>query len=212
MFSRSQTKRTSPRGGFTLLEVMIAVLITSMLMFSIYRFVKASLQAIKVSTESTVRQQEIVGLTNFLQQQLEDIPARQQGALLGTPHSYQDKPSDEIEWLSTAGHGVLTTAAEDQYRVVLAIQNVKDKSGDLEIGLRRRPIDADEKLYNWVSLLRPAAALEIRYFDPRQKAWIDAWKDPAFRPSLVRFRIWRTADTKPVEAIIALPSARTQGI
>jgi prepilin-type N-terminal cleavage/methylation domain-containing protein len=212
MFSRSQTNPRTSGQGFTLLEVMIAVMITSMLMFAIFRFVKACLQAINVSTEATVAQQEVVGFISYLQFQLEEIPARQQGALLGTPHNYNDKPSDEMEWLCTAGPGVLTTAAEDQYRVVLALQNSKDKKGELEIGLRRRPIDADEKTYSWVPLLKPAAALEIRYFEPRQKAWIDAWKDPALRPSLVRIRVWRAADQKPSEAILALPAARSQGL
>src|SRR3954454_917193 len=111
MFSRNRTERGSRAQGFTLLEVMMAVVITAMLMFAIFRFVKSCLLAIKLSTEATVAQQQMVGLISYLQLQLEDIPARQQSALLGTPHSYGDKPGDEMEWLCTAGHGVLTTAA-----------------------------------------------------------------------------------------------------
>jgi hypothetical protein len=107
---------------------------------------------------------------------------------------------------------VLTTAAEDQYRVTLAIQNVKGKSNEYEIGLRRRTVETDEKNYNWLPLLRPAAALEIRYFEPRGKQWIDAWKEPILKPSLVRVRIWRAKDDAPTEVVIALPAARMQGL
>jgi prepilin-type N-terminal cleavage/methylation domain-containing protein len=232
--------------AFTLLEVMIAVLIISLLVISVFRFVKSVLQAVRISTDATVSKQEVAGLINYLQTQLEDLPVQQAmpavgnlvpngtgvvagggpgrpnvlnpqpaqplGALTGTSHKYHDLPADEMEWVCPAGPGVLTTAGEDQYRVTLAIQNVKGKSNEYEIGLRRRTVDTDEKSYNWLPLLRPAAALEIRYFEPRGKQWIDAWKEPILKPSLVRIRIWRAKDAPPVEAVIALPAARMQGL
>ncbi len=213
--------RRAAARAFTLLEVMIAVLIISMLVISVFRFVRSVLQAVRISTEATVSKQEVAGLLNYLQTQLEDLPVQQampagcpssppgvfgppgvpavppaepSGALSGTSHKYHDLAADEMEWVCSAGPGVLTTSGEDQYRVTLAIQNVKGKSNEYEIGLRRRPVDADEKNYNWLPLLRPAAALEIRYFEPRGKQWIDAWKEPVLKPSLVRVRIWRAKD------------------
>jgi prepilin-type N-terminal cleavage/methylation domain-containing protein len=236
--------------AFTLLEVMIAVLIISLLVISVFRFVKSVLQAVRISTEATVAKQEVAGLISYLQTQLEDLPVQQAmpavanlapngagivptgppgrpnvpgpagipqppqllGVLSGTSHKYHDLPADEMEWVCPAGPGILTTAGEDQYRVTLAIQNVKGKNNEYEIGLRRRTVDTDEKNYNWLPLLRPAAALEIRYFEPRGKQWIDAWKEPILKPSLVRVRIWRAKDEPPVEAVFALPAARMQGL
>ncbi|HEV7406115.1 MAG TPA: prepilin-type N-terminal cleavage/methylation domain-containing protein [Chthoniobacteraceae bacterium] len=249
--------------AFTLLEVMIAVLIISMLVISVFRFVKSVLQAVQISTDATVSKQEVAGLLSYLQTQLEDLPVQQampasgfvingpgtlqlggnntlrsgdgtaaiggQGGtngpvtgpsaavmqlntLTGISHKYHDLPADEMEWVCAAGPGVLTTSGEDQYRVTLAIQNVKGKSNEYEIGLRRRPVEADEKNYNWLPLLRPAAALEIRYFEPRGKQWIDAWKEPILKPSLVRVRVWRSKDEPPMEAVFALPAARLQGL
>ena len=60
---------------------------------------------------------------------------------------------------------MLTTSGADEYRVTLAIQPVSARSGELEVGLRRQVTTQEEKTYNWLPLLRPAAALEIRYFD-----------------------------------------------
>jgi hypothetical protein len=232
---------------------MVAVLIISMLVISVFRFVRSVLQAVRISTDATVSKQEVAGLINYLQTQLEDLPVQQampitgnlvpnggvlvngraavppdqssvlsgtltiapplqSGVLSGTSHKYHDLAADEMEWVCPSGPGVLTTSGEDQYRVTLAIQNVKGKSNEYEIGLRRRPVEADEKNYNWLPLLRPAAALEIRYFEPRGKQWIDAWKEPVLKPSLVRVRIWRAKDEPPVEAVFALPAARMQGI
>lgn len=208
MSIRSLPRHT--RRGFSLLEVIIAVLIISMLMVSVFRFVKTVLTAVHHSTQAAVEKQKTEGLLNFLRYQLESLPPRQQGGLVGTTHKYGGLAADEIEWICTPGHGLLTTAATDEYRVTLTIQNSKDKAGGYEIGLRRRPLDSDERTYNWLPLLRPAVALEIRYFEPRSKTWIDQWKDPNTRPTLVRVRIWQEKDTPPVESIIALPAALSQ--
>lgn len=197
------------RRGFTLIEVMVAALIISLLVMTIYRFLSANLTAIRISTEVTSTREELNGLVSFLQTLLEDLPQKQQGVLIGNPNKIHDLASDEMQWVCRAGHGLLTMSAPDEYRVTLAIQPVEKTSSELEIGLRRQLSTSDEHTYNWLSLIRPAAALEIRYFDPRLNAWIDRWSDINVRPSLVRFRIWRTADQPPLEAILPVPSSTT---
>src|SRR5205823_6458257 len=105
----------------TLLEVMIAVAIIGLMMVSVYRFVRANLVAIYTSAEIVAERQETTGLINFLQAQLEDLPMRQPGALLGKPAKFHDLAADEMTWLCRAGQGVLTTSAPDEYRVTLVI-------------------------------------------------------------------------------------------
>ncbi len=202
--------RSNSRGAFTLLEVMVAVVIISLMMVSIYRFVRTNLVAIHTSAEIAAERQELAGLIDFVQAQLEDLPARQQGVLMGDPNKFNDLASDEMHWICRAGHGVLTTSAPDEYRVTLAIQPVEKSSRELEIGLRRQPTNVDQKNYHWLPLLRPAAALEIRYFDDRLNAWVDRWNVPERRPPLVRLRVWKIADEQPLEAVIQVPSARMQ--
>ena len=98
-----------------------------------------------------------------------------------------------------------------------------DRSAETELGLRRKPIDPLAAIdstqpargggtdkYNWVPLIRPMAALEIRYFSVQLNAWQDAWTDENRRPDLVRVRLWKRADEPPVEAVLAVPSARVQ--
>ena len=105
----------------------------------------------------------------------------------------------------------------------LTVQPVSGKSTEIELGLRRRPSDPNDQTiakelnrgggdakYNWLPLIRPMAALEVRYFDGRLNAWTDAWTDPNRRPDLVRVRLWKRADDAPVEAVLPVPSAHFQ--
>jgi prepilin-type N-terminal cleavage/methylation domain-containing protein len=205
MFRRDSAKR-----AFTLLEVMIAVAILALIAAAIFQFVRTNLVAIAASQQSVASEQELSGFISFIQTQLEDLPMRQQGALLGSPNKIRGQPADEMQWLCRAGQGVLTSAGTNEYRVTLTLQPSTKSGNDLEIGLRRQPTNVDERNYNWLSLIKPAAGLEIRYFDDRLNAWIERWTDINLRPRLVRIRMWRTADEQPIEAVLPVPSARMQ--
>src|SRR4051812_1648867 len=55
------------RSGFTLLEVVIAVLIIGLLTISIYRFVAGNLNALQISSEIGAERQLMVGLVNLIE-------------------------------------------------------------------------------------------------------------------------------------------------
>ena len=200
---------------------MIATLIIALLSFTLYRFVVANLNALRASTELSEERDSLQAVMRLLQSQLAEIPPRTQGALLGQAHKFKELPSDEMKWMCRAGEGLMTTAAAGEYRVTFTVQPVESQSAELELGLRREPVDADARSdadfftrgtginkYSWLSLIRPVAALEIRYYDPRVNSWLDRWTDLVARPSLVRVRLWRTVDDDPVEQILSVPSAR----
>ena len=217
-----RARNNAPR-GFTLLEVMIATLIVSLLAMTLFRFVSTNLLAMKYTTELQDERESVQAVVRFLQTQLADLPRRENGALLGNPLKLHDLSSDEIIWRTHAGQGVLTAAAPGEYRVTMTVQPVESTSSELELGLRREPITPEARAdvdffargsgtskYNWVSLVRPMAAFEVRYFDPRLNTWLDRWTDQAARPLLVRVRLWKNADDPPVEAILPVPSAQMQ--
>jgi type II secretory pathway pseudopilin PulG len=209
--------------AFTLLEVIIATMIVAMLALTLYRFLASNLAAIRISTELTDEREAVQAVVRLLQAQLNDLPAKEPAALSGQPYKFRNLSNDEITWRCGAGPGLMTAAASGEFRVTLTVQPVDEKSSETELGLRRQPIDpkdqaiatelkrgGGDKKYNWLPLVRPMAALEIRYFDARINAWTDAWTDPSRRPELVRVRLWKRADDEPVEAVLAVPSARLQ--
>lgn len=211
------------RRAFTLLEVLIATMIIAMLTMTLYRFLGSNLNAIRMSTDLSDEREATQAVVRLIESQLLNLPLREASVLSGQPFKFRNLPNDEITWRSGPGPGLMTTAAAGEFNVTLTVQPVSSDSRETELGLRRRPTDpskladlrefdrgAGDKRYHWLPLIRPMAALEIRYFDAPSNLWVDAWTDPARRPNLVRVRLWRRAGDAPIEAVLPVPSANVQ--
>ncbi len=202
---------------------MVATLIIALLVFSLYRFITTTLRALDSSTQLAEERRSIEALTRLVQSQLNDLPAREAGVLLGKANQFHDLASDEMTWLCRAGQGVMTGAAPGEYRVTLTVQPAQDNAAELELGLRREIATADAKSdvdffqrgtgtgkYNWLPLIRPVAALEIRYWDARTNSQIKQWSDLNARPSFVHLKIWKHAEDVPYDVILPVPASHLQ--
>jgi prepilin-type N-terminal cleavage/methylation domain-containing protein len=214
--------RANRRRAFTLIEVMTATLILALLTFALYRFISTTLRALDATTAFSEERQALDALARVVQAQLNDLPMRGSGVLLGKANKFHDLSSDEITWLCRAGPGLMTGAAPGEYRVTLTVQPSQDNSAELELGLRRELVNAAAKSevdfftrgnsnkYNWLPLIRPVSALEIRYWDPRINSELKQWTDLNARPSFVHLKIWKHADELPYDTILPVPAARLQ--
>jgi len=215
--------RASRRRGFTLLEVMTATLIVALLTMALYRFIGSTLRALSATTDLAEERESVDALTRLVQSQLNDLPVHGSGVLLGKANQFHDLASDEMAWLCRAGQGVMTGAAPGEYRVTLTVQPAEDEKSALELGLRREIANADAKSevdfftrgsgntrYNWLPLIKPVAALEIRYWDARTNSIIKNWNDLNARPAFVHMKIWKHADDLPYDVILPVPAARLQ--
>ena len=202
-------RASSNKRGFTLFEVMIGVAIIALITICIYRFVSSTLLAIRVTSAANDDRHSLVALVKAVEAELQDLPPKMNGAIQGVPHKFDNLEADELQWYCKAGNGLFTKAAEGEWYSTLTIQRNKE-TRELEIGLRRRPIDAKPTDYKWWPLLRRVNALEVKYFDRRLNAWIERWNPQDARPALVRLRIWRDANDPPYESVIAIPSSNLQ--
>ena len=203
---QAQVKQIRNRSGFTLLEVMLAVAILSMMALAIYRFVQSNLIAIRVSSEASAADVRYNGLGDLLTGQWQSL-APGTGALLGEPLKLNDRPRDEIRWTCGAGPGLLTRYAPGDFVVTLRLQRENEKSDRLNLGLLRKPKD-DQAITaeneTWVPLIENVYSLQIRYFDPRLNSWLDRWSDSLTLPRLVKVTIGRGEGFAPWELIIPL--------
>jgi type II secretory pathway pseudopilin PulG len=200
-----QGKRESLRiGGFTLLEIMLAVGILGLMSLAIFRFVQANMTALRLSSDTAARDSQYDGLRDLLTSQWQSVsPAR--GRMIGEPFKLNDRERDVITWNCSAGPGLLTRYAPGEFTVALRLQPENEKSDRLDLGLLRKPKDASdvgERHETWVPLIKNVSSLQISYFNPRANTWVDRW--PGGLPSLVKITVGRNDAAVPWEAIIPL--------
>ncbi len=210
----------SRRSGFTLLEVILAVIILASLALSISKFVQSDLRAIQSSVQDTEEQLAVERLASLVQEELCNIVPRSQSSLLGEGLKLGGTNLDSIEWRSRGGPGLMTTAASGEYRVKLRMQPLKDNQNKYEIGLWRRPalldtesgliVGGSDKDATWVPLLQNVTGLTIRYWDARIGQVLDNWRDQNARPSFIILSILREGEESPYEAVLSIPAAMTQ--
>jgi prepilin-type N-terminal cleavage/methylation domain-containing protein len=198
-------RRRIGRGGFTLLEISLAVAILAMLSLSIYRFVQANLTAMRVASDTQLEDARYDGLIKLLTAQWQSLPVGV-GALTGEPLKLNDIDRDEITWTCGAGPGLLTRYASGEYTVGLRLRPVSKESNTLQLGFARkkRTAEGEDTPESWVPLITGISSLQIRYFDPRLNSWIERWTDTMNLPALVKVTIGRPGHAAPLEAIIPL--------
>ena len=217
----SLDKRSRSRAGFTLLEMVLAVMILGMISVAIFKFVQANLQAIYLSQQNVQEVLAVERLAALIQEELYNIPARgSNSALTGEGLRTNNKDFDKLEWPSRGGPGLMTTAATGEYRVRLEMKPLEGNGSKYEIGLRRRPVLLDaagglvaggsDKDATWIPLVPDTLGLRIRYWDPRLGQFTDAWRDAAARPSFIVLSILKEGEIAPYEAVLTVPAAMTQ--
>lgn len=190
------------RAGFTLLEVMLAVLILGLISLSIYRFVETTLTAVRIS-QANERERELVrAFVSYLRGQLLTLPPTRMGAITGEPHRFNKISSDELTWVAKPGSALLTRHAEGEWTVTLTSKELKN--GEYELGLRR--LDVERKRDQvWLPIFRGVRGFEVRYYDAPRKQWLEKWVDPQSRPALVRVKLWRDPAPEAYEVVLPIP-------
>jgi prepilin-type N-terminal cleavage/methylation domain-containing protein len=197
---------TTTRGGFTLLEITLAVAILGMMSLAIFRFVQSNLTALRVSSDANAAEAQYDGLRDLLTTEWQSLSPRRAG-MQGEPFKLNDRQRDEIKWTCGAGPGLLTRYATGDFTVSLRLQSENNKSNRLDLGfLRESEEDSDvgDEGESWVPLIKNVNTLQILYFDPRLNTWIDRWSDGTRLPRLVKLRVGRADTTMPWEVIIPL--------
>ena len=201
-------KRTRGGGGFTLLEITLAVAILAMVALAIYRFVATNLSAVQNSARENAIESRYNGFISLIASQMQELSG--EGGIMGDPYKFNDQSQDEVRWVCGSGPGVLTRYAPGEYQVSMRLQRAEGDANRMDIGFLRKPRDTPEgstEGESWVPVLENVKSLEVRYYDPRLPAWVEKWTDTNVMPRLIKLVIGRPDREQPLETIIAL--ART---
>jgi prepilin-type N-terminal cleavage/methylation domain-containing protein len=193
------------RGGFTLLEIVLAAAIMGLLTMAIFRFVQTNLMVVQISATESAEAARYTGLLDLLTTQLQSLPTGV-GALAGDTYKFNDRQRDEIVWACSAGPGLLTRYASGEYTVRMRLRPMKEGSDKLQLGIFRKPrgeAEGEDEKETWVPLVDDVSSLRIRYFDTRLNAWVERWTDTGTLPRLVELLIQR-ANRPDWRAIVAI--------
>jgi prepilin-type N-terminal cleavage/methylation domain-containing protein len=197
--------KRAKRGGFTLLEIILAAAILGLMSMAVFRFVQTNIAVLRISATENMEAARYTGLLDLLTAQWQDLPTGA-GALAGDTYKFNDRPRDEIVWACSAGPGLFTRYAGGEFTVRMRLRPMKEGGDRFQLGCYRKPRDeaegADEK-ETWVPLIDDVSGLRIRYFDTRLNAWVERWTDTGTLPRLIEMIIQRP-DRPDWQAIIAL--------
>jgi prepilin-type N-terminal cleavage/methylation domain-containing protein len=198
--------RAIQRGGFTLLEITLAVAILGMMSLAIFRFVQSNLTALRASSDASAADAQYGALRDLLEAEWQSL-APLRGKMTGEPFKLSDRQRDEIKWNCSAGLGLLTRYAPGDFTVWLRLQPENSRSDRLDLGFLRKPQNDSgigQEQETWVPLIKNVSSLQIRYFDPQLNAWVDRWSNAFRLPRLVKLTVGRSDAAVSWEAVIPL--------
>jgi prepilin-type N-terminal cleavage/methylation domain-containing protein len=195
------------RAGFTLLEVVVAMVIMSILAGSLYSLVKTTIQSSVLLENSIRREQEITGFIDLCQKTFRSLPPgatlegtfREEGGAQVKALIVRESPKT-LSWGDTASsHGISVISAKAQ------------NNGLLSLALSHS-LEYESKEARWLQLMSNVQQFQLKFYDPRSGSWNEEWKDPSFRPSLIEMQIKLSEGDRAYRHIFWLPPVSPYGI
>ncbi len=206
------------RAGFTLLEMLIAISILSLVVAAIYTSWTAILRASKVGLESTARVQRARIVVRVLEDSLGSVMsfAQNQNYYSFIAENGSESTLSFVARLSQSFPRGGKFGDLDVRRLTFAVES---GSGTKSLVLRQQPIlldmDQDEKDSPLV-LAENVKEFTTEFWDARRNDWVDEWTQTNQIPKLVRVTL-ELADNaqsntrrEPIMRVISLPSVMVQ--
>jgi prepilin-type N-terminal cleavage/methylation domain-containing protein len=204
-------------GGFTLLEVMLAVTIMAVVITAVYRSWSAALLAWKRGTQVTdTFQRERVVLETLSELAKSAVFYGSKPELYVVTGIHSQTTGDSVSFVTASdvllppGEGL----AAGMRRVTISLE--RDRDGNVFLGIVNAPAlqDPDAASQNLIHVLSAdVVGFVVRYRDARNGTWADSWEGQTATPSALEFTVTfrgGSAGTAPVTVVraVELPAAQ----
>ncbi len=213
----THTSARTSRAAFTLVEILIAMGIFSMVLASIYSTWTAILRASKVGTDAAAAVQRARVTVRTLE---ESLSSAQSFVLNQDLYGFVAQNGDDA-YLSFVARLASSFPRSGKFgdldlrRVTFSLESASDSSGQ-RLVLRQTPLlmdmDEDEKQHP-VVLAKNVKEFKTEFWDSRLQDWIDEWKQTNQLPALVKVSLKLATDTphstvvgQEVTRVISIPA------
>lgn len=205
-------KKTTARGGFTFIEMVVVLAIFVLLAGGIYTVVNAAIGASAVLSEENLRSQRLNAFVSLLRRTLHNLPAtaqitggvRSDGS--GVPEIVLRDAPGVFSWGTggpAAGTVLLSAVPRLGGGVQFSLLSLPSSLGEQE----RRDAVRNGK---WLRLLPDLRAARWRFYDEGQQDWREDWPEGSGRPQLVELSFTVLGEELPRTYMFWLPPVKEQ--
>lgn len=205
---------TKARGGFTLLEVILAISIFVLLAGAIYFVVASSVRVGEMVGDHQITSREIDACERFLRDGFRNLPAAAQFEVGTRDLGQLGTAIDLVIWRAAGGFSIGNVDASGSSVVLSA---VPDGRGKARLSLTRfaekRPeseLQAHLARAEWLPLLEDIDALRWRFRPPGVSGFVEIWTKGQGRPEFVELEI-SAAGMEAMTWVFYLPALRQLG-
>lgn len=158
-------------GGFTLIEVLLAVSLVAMMATLVFGSLYVTTSAIDSARANSVSEQVVRSTLRVMTDELSVGVARASGPWMGVNGQQDGQPADSVAFLTMGQfRGTESNKDTELVRIVYA------REGDRLLRFVRRNLYGltDESIEQ-VELARKVTGFNVRYYDGKNNLWVDEW-------------------------------------
>ena len=204
-------KRGNQSGGFTLLEMMLALATFVLLAASAFALLGGVIETSSTLQDNQNLHDQTVALNAYLKKKLGTMPSN------STIASYQRGNGEGLVQNGIIfGNKNFATAIDAKVQAngfytvrqaTLATSGGTDEVQDARIALQQSA-STDDPTLTWISLMTDIKTIDWKFLDFNQTVWVELWSSSA-NPNLVEFDLQPAADQQPSTMDFWIPKVDT---
>ena len=160
-----------PEGGFTLVEVLLAVSLVAMMATLVFGSLYVTMSAIETARANSTNEQIVRSTLRVMADELSVSEHRDTNPWMGINGLFEGRPADSIAFL-TMGQFRGAESAKDTELVRI----VYTREGDRLLRFVRRNLyGLTDESVEQVELANKVKGFNVRYYDGKSNVWLDEW-------------------------------------